>query len=113
MDDKDELVDIVEKIAEERIRAAIERGEFDDLPGAGRPLVLEDFSAVPEHLRAGYKLLKNAGFVPPEVELKREISQLEQAAARARSQEERGAILRRLQEKMIAYNVMLERNRRR
>ncbi len=113
MDGKDELVDIVEKIAEEKIRAAMERGEFDNLPGAGRPLALEDLSAVPEHLRAGYKLLKNAGFVPPEVELKKEIARLEEALARAHSQKEKQALLRQLQEKTITCNVMLERNRKR
>jgi hypothetical protein len=46
-------MDTLTKIAEARIREAMERGEFDDLPGKGRPLVLEDLSRVPEDLRSG------------------------------------------------------------
>ena len=48
------------RIAEAKILTGIERGEFDDLPGAGKPLEVEDLSRIPAHLRAGYKLLRNA-----------------------------------------------------
>ena len=54
-------------IAEQKIAEAIENGDFDDLPGAGKPLELDDDSLVPEDLRLAYRILKNAGFVPPEV----------------------------------------------
>jgi len=57
-----------DSIAEKKIAEAMERGEFDDLPGAGRPLELDDDANVPEDLRVAYRILKNAGFVPPEVE---------------------------------------------
>ena len=65
------------RIAEERVRKAIEAGELDNLPGSGRPLVLDDDSAVPEELRAAYRVLRNAGLVPEEVELRRGIRALE------------------------------------
>ncbi len=68
---------VFQKLAEERIQEAIRNGEFDDLPGKGQPLKLEDLSFVPEEVRLAYKILKNAGFVPPEVELQREIRNLE------------------------------------
>ena len=58
---------LIDQIAERHIQQAIERGEFDDLPGAGRPLGLEDDALVPEELRAGYRLLRNAGYLPPEL----------------------------------------------
>ncbi|MGZ8448574.1 MAG: DnaJ family domain-containing protein [Candidatus Deferrimicrobiaceae bacterium] len=60
-------------IAERKIREAIERGEFANLPGAGKPLRLEDDSMIPEDLRVAYKILKNAGCIPAELELRREI----------------------------------------
>ena len=47
-----------EKHAEDRIRDAIERGEFDELPGKGEPLNLDAYFATPEHLRVGYSILK-------------------------------------------------------
>jgi len=64
-------------LAERRIEEAIARGEFDELPGAGRPLELDDDRLVPQELRAAYRILKNAGCVPPEADELREIGQLE------------------------------------
>jgi len=54
-------------LAEQRIAEAVSRGELDELPGAGRPLELDDDKLIPEDLRLAYRILKNAGFVPPEV----------------------------------------------
>lgn len=54
-------------IAERKIAEAMERGDFDDLPGAGRPLDLSDDALIPEDLRMAYRILKNAGLVPPAV----------------------------------------------
>jgi len=67
-------------LAEQRIQEAIARGELDDLPGAGRPLALDDDRLVPEDLRVVYRILKNAGYLPPEVETLHEIAELERLA---------------------------------
>ena len=64
------------KIAEQRIREAMERGEFDNLPFHGKPIKLDALTGVPEHLRMGYKILKNAGVLPEELQLKKEIVSL-------------------------------------
>jgi hypothetical protein len=66
-----------QKIIEKRIKEAQENGEFDNLPGKGEPLTLEDESRIPEDLRLSHKILKNANCLPPEVELKKEIRHLE------------------------------------
>ncbi len=66
-----------QKIVEKRIQEALERGDFDDLPGQGKPMEFEDDSMVPEDLRLAYKVLKNAGCLPPELQLKKEIRQME------------------------------------
>jgi len=55
-------------LAERRIAEAIARGELEDLPGAGRPLALEDDPLVPEELRVAHRVLRNAGLLPPELE---------------------------------------------
>ena len=55
-------------IAEQRIAEAIANGDLDDLPGSGKPLELDDDLLVPEELRLAYRILKNAGFVPSEIE---------------------------------------------
>ncbi|MFE8070031.1 DUF1992 domain-containing protein [Marinobacteraceae bacterium S3BR75-40.1] len=64
---------IVDDLAERHIQQALDGGEFDNLPGAGKPLELDDDSMIPPHLRAGYRLLKNANCLPPELQLRREI----------------------------------------
>jgi hypothetical protein len=71
---------MLEFLAERKIADAVSRGELDNLPGAGRPLELKDDALVPEELRLAFRILKNAGFVPPEVETLNEIAQLERLA---------------------------------
>jgi len=89
-------------IAERRIREAQERGEFNDLPGMGLPLALEEDTLVPEDLRVAYRLLKNAGFVPPELAAHGEIRELEQLLQAARDDGERRQLLAR-------FNFLLTR----
>jgi hypothetical protein len=72
----------LELLAERKIEEAIERGEFDGLPGAGRPLELDDDPLVPEELRIAHRILKNAGYVPPEVQALNRIAELERYLAR-------------------------------
>lgn len=67
---------LLDQWAERHIIDAQRKGEFEDLRGAGQPLVLDDDSHVPVELRAGYRLLKNAGCLPPELEQRKEAIQL-------------------------------------
>lgn len=69
---------IIDKLAEKYIQQAVEKGEFEDLPGAGKPITLDDNALVPEELRAGYRLLKNSGYLPVELQLHKEIQEVEQ-----------------------------------
>ena len=71
---------MLDQIVERKIEEAIARGELDGLPGAGRPLELDDDALVPEDLRMAYRILKNAGYIPPEVETVNHIAALERFA---------------------------------
>ena len=95
-------MDIVDQIVERKIAEAVERGDFDDLPGAGRPLEIEEDLLVPAELRVAYRLLKNAGYVPDEVRLFAELRSAEQLLMQASAEEERVAATARLR-------VLLER----
>ncbi len=64
------------QIVENRIAEAIARGEFVNLPGAGKPLDLDDDLLVPEEERMACRILRNAGCVPPEVERLAEMERL-------------------------------------
>ena len=57
-------MDILAKIAEQRIREAMERGEFDYFPLHGKPIKLEDLAGVPEHLRMGYTISRTPTCCP-------------------------------------------------
>ena len=102
---------LIEKIAEARIRDAMVRGDFDDLPGKGKPLELEDLTGVPDDLRAGYLLLKNAGVLPEEMQLRKEMVTLEALVDACADPEERTRLRRDLNWKMIRFQLLLERRR--
>src|SRR5579863_6825453 len=57
---------------EEQIQEAVARGEFENLPGTGKPLNLEDDHLAGDKATA-YRLLKNSGYASPEIELLKEI----------------------------------------
>ncbi|KPK40074.1 MAG: hypothetical protein AMJ69_03620 [Gammaproteobacteria bacterium SG8_47] len=88
---------LLDQLAEARITEASVRGELDDLAGAGRPLVLDDDIMVPEHLRVAYRVLKNAGCVPPQVELLREVRDIEALLRGVDDQPGRRALSAKLQ----------------
>jgi hypothetical protein len=67
-------MDIFARIAQRRIDEAMANGEFTNIRGSGKPLVFDDDAMIPEDLRMAYKVLKNAGCVPPEIELRKEIA---------------------------------------
>jgi len=67
----------LERLAEEKIQQAMARGYFDNLPGKGKPIPDErDMALVPQEMRVACRLMKNAGYVPEEVHLLREIEEV-------------------------------------
>jgi hypothetical protein len=102
----------LERLAESKIRDAMARGEFDDLPGHGKPLELEDLSRVPAELRMGYKLLRNAGCLPPELEARKEEARLGALLAATGDPEERAGLSRLRADARLRYQLLIERRRR-
>jgi len=94
------------RIVEQRIREALERGEFDNLPGQGEPLNLEDDSNVPEDLRLAYRILKNADCLPPELELKKEIRQMEDLLENIPDEREKYRQIKKINYKIMQLNMM-------
>ena len=89
-------MDSFQRIAENRILEAIDNGLFDNLQGKGKPLKFEDESHIPLELRMAYKILKNADCLPPELELRKEIVQLQDLVASLSDEAEKLKQMRRL-----------------
>ena len=85
-----------QRLAEERIRQAEREGQFERLPGKGRPLALRDESSLHPELRMAYHVLKNAGYIPPELDAYNELSRAEDLLANAPDEQSRYQALKRV-----------------
>lgn len=97
---------IPQKIVEQIIEDAIKKGEFDNLPGKGKPLVFEDDSNVPPELRMAYKILKNAGCIPPELQLKKDISTVQDLLSGLKDEKEKYRQMKKLNFLVMKLNLM-------
>ena len=104
------LFAIFDKIAEERIRQAMEHGEFDDLPGKGKPLEIEDDSHLPVDLRMSYKILKNADCLPPELELRKEILSTQELLSGIQDTQEKYRQMQKLNYLIMKLNLSRSRS---
>lgn len=100
---------LFDKLVEQKIREAQARGEFDALEGAGRPVDLDAYFSTPEELRAGFAVLKNSGVVPEEVQLLKEMDELQRGLERAADAPAREGLRRRLAELRLKYRLLVER----
>lgn len=96
----------LERVAEERIREAVQRGEFENLPGRGKPLNLKDDRHIPDDLRLAYKVLKNANCLPPELELRKEIKTAEELLGALEDEGEKYRQIKKLNYLIMKLNTM-------
>ncbi len=99
-----------DKIVEERIKQAQRAGSFDDLPGSGKPLEFGAENNIPEDLRLAYKMLKNAGFIPQEVELKKKILQTEELLSEMEDTADKYRILKKINFMIMKLNTLQNRS---
>ena len=95
-----------DRIIEERIRRAQQKGEFDNLAGSGKPLMFKDDRHVAEELRLAYKILKNADCLPAEIELKKEIARTEDLLSGMRDTAEKYRTLKKLNFLIMKLNSL-------
>jgi len=99
------MMDSFARIAEQRIREALENGEFDNLKGQGKPIIFEDETWIPEDLRMAYRFLKNAGCIPPELEARSEVVNLFSVMNTLDDDKERLKKIRELNFKLLKLNM--------
>ena len=111
-DDKSKQSDEqLEDPVEAKIKEAMAKGEFDDLKGKGKPLDLRKYRAVPEHLRIAYHVLKNAGYVPEEVRLKKEMEFIKEKIKSCESKKEKNKLVKELADISQQFNFYMEINK--
>ena len=100
-----------DKIVETLIREAQARGEFDNLPGKGKPIDLTEYFNSPEDVRVAQAMLKNAGMVPVEIELLQDIAALKETLGVTGDGPEKDKVRKSLKEKQLEFNLLLERRK--
>lgn len=76
-------------IAEQKIAEAMKKTDFNSPKWKNKPLPLDDDRFVPEDLKMAYKVLKNSGYLPPEIEERKEIKRVEDLIAKTEDEHER------------------------
>jgi len=101
-----------DKIVEALIKEAMERGEFDNLPGKGKPIDLTEYFETPEETRMAHSMLKNAGMTSREVDLLREIAELKQVLEAVLDEKKKREIEKQIQQKQVEFSLMMEQQKR-
>ena len=83
----------------------MDNGEFDNLPGKGKPLQLEDDRHIPQDIRLAHKILKNADCLPPELELRKEIFTIEEMLDAVRDTKEKYRQIKKLNYLIMKLNM--------
>ncbi|MYL21312.1 DUF1992 domain-containing protein [Halobacillus litoralis] len=98
-------------LVEEKIKQALKEGDFDHLPGRGKPLPKDEFAHLPEEVRNSYRILKNANMLPEEMVLKKEISELEDILAEVKDPQLSAHYKKRITEKQLRFDILMEKRK--
>lgn len=101
--------DALYQIAERRIAQAIEDGTLKTDGWENKPLPLDDDAFVPDDMKMAYKILKNSGYVPPEVETRKEIQRLEDLIEKTEDSHQRVKQMKKLDLLMMKIDAQRSR----
>jgi len=101
-----------DRLVEALIQEAMERGEFDNLPGKGKPIDLTEYFETPEEIRVANSILKNAGMTPREVDLLKEIAELKQKLAAEPEEGKKREFEKQIRYKQVEFSVRMEQQKK-
>ena len=110
--ENDQVPDNFESLVEAKIQQAIADGEFKNLRGKGKPIDLSKYYGVPGHLRLGYQILRNAGYIPEEVRLKKEMEDIKEKIRATKSENKKRKLMKELSEVSQQFNFYMEYNKK-
>ena len=103
------MLNAIQLIAERKISEAIREGKLETDSWKGKPLPKEDDRLIPPDLRMAYKILKNSGYLPPEIETQKEIQKLEELIAATEDEHVRVKQIKKLNLLTMKLNSMRNR----
>lgn len=102
-------MDELARLAERRMLAAVAEGKLSGLDGEGEPLPEHPEEAYIDPLEAvGFRIMHEAGFVPQELELARQLAEAKAAYVESYSQQEREEAMKRIADLEMRRNVARE-----
>ncbi|QIZ08834.1 DUF1992 domain-containing protein [Priestia megaterium] len=106
-------MDLFSRIAEDKIKEAIKNKEFENLPGMGKPLDLSDeLPGMSAEMKMGYRMLKNAGYISDQVDLRKELITLNDLISVATDDEEIARLQEKLTRKQLQFEKVMENRRK-
>lgn len=99
------------RIAEKKIKEAIDNKEFEDLEGFGKPLDNSEYFQAPEEERMAFHILKNAGIVPEELRIRKDINSLLKNIKSCSDGEEKENLKKELYMLYTQYELAMEQRR--
>jgi hypothetical protein len=103
-----------DEVIAKHLQDSLAKGELQTAEGFGKPMDEDEgWEATPDALRMPFKILKRAGFVPPEVEMFQRRAELNAQVATASSTAERDALMRELSNLEQSISLRLEAMRAR
>ena len=111
-EDENQSSNKFEDLVEAKIQKAIADGEFNNLQGKGKPIDLNKYYEMPGHLRLGYQILKNAGYIPEEVRLKKEMEIIKEKIRASTSKNKKNELLKELSNISQQFNFYMEYNKK-
>ncbi|GEN53547.1 J-domain-containing protein [Halobacillus faecis] len=98
-------------LIEEKIKQSMKNGDFDNLPGKGKPLPKDEFAHLPPELRNSYRILKNANMLPEEMILKKEMVEIEDLLAEIKDPKLSAYYKKEWKEKKLRFDMMMEKRK--
>lgn len=100
-------MDVLKLLAERRIEEAMQEGVFDNLTLKGRRLDLSESPWTDPEWRVGLKVLKNAGVLPPEMQLRKEIADLRGRVRHCIHAQDLQRLHQDLEERRVRYRILM------
>jgi hypothetical protein len=100
------MIEAIWLIAERKILEALYEGCLQIEGWRNKPLPMSNDSLVPAELRMAHKILKNAGYLPPEIETRKEIEQIEDLLATCEDEYTKVKQIKKLNYLILKLNTM-------